>query len=73
MEVKKDSYTGTYNVIASDFISKHNRENIIARANAEGEKPFGYILDYLKEYGLPKTDGWHTAEAICRFYNIEMP
>ena len=70
MEKNKDNYTGAYNEVAADFIRFHSRMRIIEKAKNNGEKPFGYIIDYLKNYGLCKTESWETAEAICRYYNI---
>lgn len=48
-----------------------SRDVIQQCAERNGEKPFGYVLDYLKDmYFLPKPDGWDTAKAICDYFSL---
>lgn len=48
-----------------------DRECIIRNARRNDEKPFGYVIDYLKdEYSLPKSIGWNIALKILREFKI---
>lgn len=48
-----------------------SRERILTSAREEGDLPFGWVLEFLRdEYNLPKPDGWTTARAICDHFNL---
>lgn len=47
-------------------------EKILTNSERNGELPFGYVIDYIKDvYNLPKTEGWDTAKAICRYFKVQ--
>ena len=57
--------------ILRDFKKTHSAQSIRQCAARNGEKPFGYVLDYIKDmYGLTKSEGWDTAQAVCRFFKV---
>lgn len=40
-------------------------------AARNGERLFGYIIDYIKDmYGLSKPEAWDTATEICKHFNL---
>lgn len=48
-----------------------SRDEIVACAKRNGEQPFGYVIDYIKDmYLVPKTEGWDTAKAVCKFFSL---
>jgi hypothetical protein len=58
-------------VIYREMVATMSEESIRAAAAREGDKPFGYVLEYIRDnYGLSKIEGWDTAEAICKHFNI---
>jgi len=58
-------------VIYREMVTAMSEESIRAAAVREGDKPFGYVLEYIRDnYGLSKIEGWDTAEAICKHFNI---
>lgn len=44
---------------------------IYNRAARDHEKPMGVILSYLRDQGLPKTQGWLVGEAILKYLHID--
>ena len=55
-----------------DAISRLNKRYIIDKARQNNEKPFGFVLDYLKDvYSLPKSKGWDVAKQILDYYGID--
>ena len=55
-----------------DAISRLNKRYIIDKALQKDEKPFGFVLDYLKDvYSLPKSKGWDVAKQILDYYGID--
>ena len=58
-------------------IYKELTERLTARqiadcASRNGEFPFGYVIDYIKDmYSIPKTEGWDTAMAVCKFFGFK--
>ena len=48
------------------------KEKIAECALRNQEYPFGFVIDYLKDvYLLPKSEGWDTAMAICKFFGFK--
>ena len=46
-------------------------KNILFNAQRDEETPFGYVLGYIRDmYGLPKTEGWDTAEEVCKYFGF---
>ena len=57
--------------ILFDAVKKLDRQTILDNAYRNDEKPFGFVIDLLKdEYNLPKTEGWNIALAILAFFEI---
>lgn len=53
--------------------TKLTAERIAECAKKNGENPFGYVIDYIKDvFGTPKTEGWDTAVAVCKFFNFNV-
>lgn len=47
------------------------REQIIYNSQKNGETPFGYVLDYIKDmYNVSKTEGWDTAKKVCEYFGL---
>lgn len=47
------------------------RERILRNAKRNGELPFGFVIDYIKDiYGICKSEGWETAKAVCKYFNL---
>ena len=60
------------NAILFNTITCLSKENILRNAKRNEEKPFGYVIDYLKDvYNLPKMIGWDIAEKILKYFEIE--
>ena len=54
------------------IIKKLCRIYILDKAKENKEKPFGFVIDYIKDmYGIPKIKGWNTAEQVLRYFNID--
>mgnify|MGYP003334903261 CR=1 FL=1 len=67
-----DKFLDADNTIAAKFIANHTRNMIIEKAMNDCEKPFGYVICWLRDNGLHKTSpGYATARAILRYYNIQ--
>lgn len=57
--------------ILNSFKRKFTAEQIRTCARNNNEKPFGYVIDYIKDmYGLSKIEAWDTAQAVCRFFKV---
>lgn len=57
--------------ILNSFKRKFTAEQIRTCARNNDEKPFGYVIDYIKDmYGLSKIEAWDTAQAVCRFFKV---
>lgn len=56
------------NELISDFITSKTAQSISASARKNDERPFGYVIDWFKDNGIPKTSGWSIAVAICKHY-----
>lgn len=57
--------------IFDELKTKLHSEQIRQCAARNGERPFGYVLDYIKDmYGLTKSEAWDTAQAVCRFFKV---
>lgn len=60
------------NAILFNAITCLSKEDILRRAARNEEKPFGYVIDYLKDvYSLPKMIGWDIAEKILEHFGID--
>ena len=60
------------NAILFNAITCLSKEDILRRARRNEEKPFGYVIDYLKDvYFLPKMIGWDIAEKILEHFEID--
>lgn len=54
-----------------ELLSSLDAESVRRNARRNGETPFGYVIDYIKDmYGYSKTEAWQTAEAVCRHLNL---
>lgn len=77
----QDSYTGWQELTEqmdekqlkafNDFINEFNAGVVYNRAARDKEKPMGFILTYLRDQGLPKTQGWIVGEAILKYLCID--
>lgn len=56
--------------LASEFIKHFSRDHILMSAKKNEEKPFGFVIDWIRDQGCPKSKGWAIAEALCRYYDI---
>ena len=55
-----------------DAINQLNKRYIIDQARQNNEKPFGFVIDYLKDvYSLPKSKGWDIAKQILDYFGID--
>lgn len=55
----------------SELTRKLCAELILRRAVPVGDTPLGYVLELIRdEYGLAKTEGWETAEAVVRHFGL---
>lgn len=53
-------------------VKRFNKYDILKKAQKNQEKPFGFVIDYLKDrYGIPKIEGWDTAEQILEYFEID--
>jgi hypothetical protein len=60
------------NAILFNAITCLSKENILKNAKRYEEKPFGYVIGYLKDvYKLPKMIGGDVAEKILKYFEIE--
>ena len=49
-----------------------SREVIIRESERNGEKPFGYIIDWIKDdYNLHKIDAYPYAEMVMKYFGFE--
>lgn len=55
-----------------EFCKEHlNKEHIIAEAKKNGERPFGYVIDFIKdEFNISKTQAWYTAEKVIIYFGL---
>lgn len=61
-----------YENIVKEFTAVFTKEKVQELANRNEEYPFGFVIDYIKDmYLLPKTEGWDTAMAICKYYGFK--
>ena len=57
--------------IYSECIKELSPINILYCARKNEERPFGYVIDYIKDmYNISKTEAWDTAKAICEYFNL---
>ena len=62
----------TYNNIFVECINDLSKETIIRCAKKNNEKPFGFVIDYIKDnYSLPKPNGWDIAEKVLEHFEID--
>ena len=60
------------NAILFNAITCLSKEDILRRAKRNEEKPFGYVIDYLKDvYHLPKMIGYDIADKILEYFGID--
>lgn len=53
-------------------IKKLTRQGILSEAARNQEKPFGFVIDWLKDnFGMPKTEGWDIAGKVLEYFNID--
>ena len=58
--------------IVNEITHAMTARQILDCANRNGEYPFGFIIDYIKDmYLLPKSEGWDTAMAVCRYFGFK--
>ena len=58
--------------ILFDAIYNLSKDGILRCANNNNEKPFGYVIDYLKDvYFLPKLIGYDIADKILEYFEID--
>jgi hypothetical protein len=61
----------TYNNIFVECINDLSREYIIKCAKHNNEKPFGFVIDYIKDkYSLPKLSAWDIAKKVVEHFNV---
>lgn len=57
-----------YQEITTDF----TREKIIGKAIRDEEKPFGFLITYIRDvYGRSKTQGWDIAMRVLDHFGID--
>lgn len=57
--------------IYNECIKNLSSTNISINAKKNGEYPFGYVIDYIKDmYGISKKEGWDTAKEICKYFRF---
>ena len=60
------------NAIFFNAIRNMDKEDILRSAKRNNEKPFGYVIDYLKDvYFLPKLIGCDIADNILEYFEID--
>ena len=60
------------NAIFFNAIRNMDKEDILRSAKRNNEKPFGYVIDYLKDvYFLPKLIGSDIADNILEYFEID--
>lgn len=59
------------NSVVEEFKKRHTKRSILEQALKNEEKPFGYVIDWLKDNGIPKTQGWDYAEEILEHFQID--
>lgn len=58
-------------IIYDELCCTLTREQIIDNSQTNGETPFGYVLDYIKDmYNVSKMEGWDTAIEICNYFGL---
>lgn len=74
----KDAVVDTYKLQLSKttlfqvLIGRLNRYDILEGARQNQERPFGFVIDYIKDmYGVSKVDGWDTAMQLLAYYGIQ--
>lgn len=77
----QDSYTGWQELTKqmnekqleafNEFTNEFSAGIVCNRAARDMEKPMGFILTYLRDQGLPKTEGWIVGEAILKYLQID--
>lgn len=74
----KDTIVNIYKLMllkATPFdvmVQRFDKSKIIAAAKGNQEKPFGFVLDYLKSvWNIPKTEGWDIAEQVIKHFGID--
>ena len=56
----------------TDFMATYSRADILSRARQDGERPFGVVITWLRDYfHIPKSLGGATAMEILNRYNIQ--
>ena len=60
-----------YKEIYEKCIGKLTKYHILCQSKRNNEKPFGYVIDYIKDvYEISKTEGWDTAKKICEYFGL---
>lgn len=58
-------------IIYDELCCSLTRERIIDNSQKNGETPFGYVIDYIKDmYNVSKTEGWDTAKKVCEYFGL---
>ena len=73
----KDAVLNTYKLqlhnttLFQVLIGRLNRYDILESSRQNQERPFGFVIDYIKDvYGVSKVDGWDTAMQLLAYYGI---
>ena len=57
--------------IFKELSSKFTREAILNCARNDREKPYGFLICFIRDnYGLPKMEGHEIAMDLLKFFNI---
>lgn len=57
--------------IYNHCIKNLSKERISYNANKNGELPFGYVIDYIKDvFNMSKIEGWDTAKEVCKYFGL---
>lgn len=57
--------------IFNELSSKFTREAILNCARNDREKPYGFLICFIRDnYGIPKPDGHEIAMKLLKFFNI---
>lgn len=58
-------------IIYDELCCTLRRERIIDNSQKNGETPFGYVIDYIKDmYNVSKMEGWDTAKKVCEYFGL---
>ena len=71
-EVEYFAFERNHTAILLDCLYTLSKETIINSAKKNEEKPFGFVIDYIKSnYSVPKPNGWDIADKVLEYFEID--